>query len=406
MRPPQRRCPSRTASRRWLPRTKTFEAVRRCGNSGQAFARTAAGYNEANAADRTSGAVRMSAALTSAPQQADSAGLRYVSDVEPGIRRVERRGTFHYLFSSGAPVRDKATLARIRSLAIPPAYEDVWICIHPDGHLQATGRDARGRKQYRYHERWREVRDATKYERLADFAGALAVLRRTVDRDLAKPGMPKEKVLAAIVALLESTLIRVGNEEYARTNGSYGLTTLRNRHATVRGATLRFEFAGKSGVRHRVDLHDRRIARIVARCRDLPGQQLFSFVDDGGATVPIDSSDVNAYIRESSGGDFSAKDIRTWLATLHCAAWLREHPAQTRSERERCIVDATKFVAGRLRNTPAVCRNSYIHPAIVERYLQTGRFPALRSRNGDPVRAQERAVAALLRRAAQHKTDG
>jgi len=371
--------------------------------SGRAFACTAVGYNDANAADRMRGAVVMSAAIASAPEQAGSAGLRYVGDDAPGIRRIKRRGAFRYFFPDGTPVRDEATLARIKALAIPPAYADVWICLQPNGHLQATGRDARGRKQYRYHARWREVRDATKYERLATFAGALAELRRAVDRDLAKPGMPKEKVLAAIVALLESTLIRVGNEEYARANGSYGLTTLRNRHATVRGARLRFEFAGKSGVRHRVDLHDRRIARIVARCRDLPGQQLFSFVDDAGATVPIDSSDVNAYIRESSGGDFSAKDIRTWLATLHCAAWLREHPAQTAAERERHVAEATKFVAARLRNTPAVCRKSYIHPAIVQSYLQTGRFAALRAGNGDLMRAQERSVAAILRRAARRK---
>ena len=342
----------------------------------------------------------MTAAVASATEQADSAGLRYVSDVAPGIRRVGRPGAFRYLFPDGKAVRDAATLARIKALAIPPAYGDVWICMQPNGHLQATGRDARGRKQYRYHARWREVRDADKYGRLAAFAQVLAHVRRAVDRDLAKPGMPKEKVLAAIVALLESTLIRVGNEEYARANGSYGLTTLRNRHAVVRGASLRFEFAGKSGVRHRVDLHDRRLARVVARCRDLPGQQLFTFVGDDGNTVPIDSSDVNQYIRDVSGGDFSAKDIRTWLATVHCAAWLREHPAQTRTDRERRVAEAAKFVAGRLRNTPAVCRKSYIHPAVVESYLQTGRFAALRTRNGDLERAQERAVAALLRRAA------
>lgn len=371
--------------------------------SSRTFARASTGYSVVDAADRANGGADVNAVVASATEQADSAGLRYVSDVAPGIRRLGSRGTFRYVFPDGTPVRDDPTLARIKALAVPPAYEDVWICLQANGHLQATGRDARGRKQYRYHARWREVRDATKYERLAVLADALGDVRRAVDRDLAKPGMPKEKVLAAIVALLESTLIRVGNEEYARANGSYGLTTLRNRHASVRGATMRFEFAGKSGVRHRVDLHDRRIARIVARCRDLPGQHLFSFVADDGATVPIDSSDVNQYIRDVSGGDFSAKDIRTWLATVHCAAWLREHPAQTRTERERNVVEATKFVAARLRNTPAVSRKSYIHPTILERYLQTGRFSALRARDGDRTRALERAVAALLRRAARQK---
>jgi DNA topoisomerase-1 len=339
-------------------------------------------------------------AIEQAVEHAGNAGLRYVTDRAPGIRRVAENGGFAYLRPDGKPVRDEATLARIKSLAIPPAYADVWICPHPDGHLQATGRDARGRKQYRYHARWREERDSNKYERLSAFAKTLPALRRAVDRDLAKPGMPREKVLAAVVALLETTLIRIGNEEYARANGSYGLTTLRNRHARVRGATLRFEFAGKSGVRHRVDLHDRRIARVVARCRDLPGQQLFTYLDDEGNAVPIDSSDVNEYIRSICGEDFSAKDFRTWLATVHCAGWLRANPGDTRAERERRVVEAIKFVAQRLRNTPAVCRKCYVHPAIIERYLELGKLPAFSSRS-TALDAEEGAVASLLRRAAR-----
>ncbi|HEU5479191.1 MAG TPA: hypothetical protein VFU90_05125 [Candidatus Tumulicola sp.] len=331
-------------------------------------------------------------------EQAKDAGLRYVSDRDPGIERLKARGGFRYVMPDGTPVRDRSTLDRIARLAIPPAYTGVWICRQADGHLQATGRDARGRKQYRYHERWRKIRDATKYDRMLAFSAALPKIRRAVDRDLAKPKMPREKVIAAVVALLETTLIRIGNEEYVRANGSFGLTTLRNRHARVRGAKLRFEFDGKSGIRHYVDLHDRRLARVVARCQELPGQHLFSYVDDEGNAVPIDSSDVNGYIREISGDDFSAKDFRTWLATVYCARWLLEHPEESAGGRQRAIVDATRAVAKALRNTPAVCRNCYIHPQLFESYRATGRLQhPTRARSGRGLSADERLTIGILR---------
>ncbi|HEY1428835.1 MAG TPA: hypothetical protein VGF18_04640, partial [Candidatus Tumulicola sp.] len=284
--------------------------------------------------------------------EAKSAGLHYTNDAKPGIRRERYRGKFRYVKPDGKVVRDDSEQKRISHLAIPPAYEDVWISPDPLGHIQATGRDARGRKQYRYHERWREVRDAAKYDRLLDFAGALPAIRAALARDLAKHGMPKEKVLAGVVTLLETTLIRVGNEEYARDNQSFGLTTLRNRHARVKGANLRFEFKGKSGLQHKVDLHDRKLARLVAQCQELPGQHLFSYLDDEGNAVPVDSSDVNAYIREISGADFTAKDFRTWLGTVRCADWLLQHPAETQAERTKSVVEAVKFTALNLRNTP------------------------------------------------------
>jgi DNA topoisomerase-1 len=343
--------------------------------------------------------------MTDAVQEARNAGLRYVTDRIPGIRRTTERGRFRYSSAGEKRIRDRDTLQRIARLAIPPAYRDVWICPYANGHLQATGRDARGRKQYRYHRRWREVRDATKYERLLEFAGSLPRTRKAVARDLAKPGLPKEKVLAAVVALLETTLIRVGNEEYARANDSFGLTTLRNRHARVRGAKLRFEFKGKSGLQHRVDLHDRRLARIVAQCQDLPGQHLFSFLTDEGNAMPIDSADVNEYIRSISGDDFSAKDFRTWLATVCCARWLSDHPASTAPDRAHGVVEAAKAVAKRLGNTPAICRKCYIHPILFERYVETGSLPMARlarnSRTG--LQPDERSALALLRALASRR---
>lgn len=318
--------------------------------------------------------VDASTELSPAERDARDAHLRYVSDDAPGIRRLRSRGGFRYAWPDGSPVRDRATRDRIAKLAIPPAYESVWICSQPNGHIQATGRDARGRKQYRYHARWRETRDASKFAHLLEFAAALPAIRKTVAKDLARPGMPKEKVLAAVVTLLETTLIRVGNEEYARANDSYGLTTLTNGHVRVRGADLRFQFKGKSGILHRVDLHDRRIARIVAQCLDLPGQHLFGFVDERGDVAPIDSAAVNDYIRTISNADYSAKDFRTWLATTTCAQWLADNPAETATERKRAVVEACRIVAKRLRNTPTVCRKSYIHPTLFERYVRDGRF--------------------------------
>jgi DNA topoisomerase-1 len=337
--------------------------------------------------------------FASAAQQAEGVGLRYVTDEIPGICRSRYRNTFRYLRADETPVRDRSTLQRIAKLAVPPAYTDVWICPFVNGHLQATGRDARGRKQYRYHERWREVRDGSKYERLLAFARALPQIRKAVARDLAKSRMPKEKILAAVVTLLETTLIRVGNEEYARANESFGLTTLRNRHVRVRGAMLRFEFKGKSGQHHRVDLHDRRLARIVAQCQDLPGQHLFTYLDDQGNPVPIDSADVNEYIRAVSRADFSAKDFRTWLATVCCAQWLANNPAQTPGERSGNVLEAAKSVARRLRNTPAICRKCYIHPALVERYQKTGGLvvPPGHAKHLQGLHPEECATLAFLR---------
>ncbi|HBI44808.1 MAG TPA: DNA topoisomerase I, partial [Planctomycetales bacterium] len=245
-------------------------------------------------------------------ESARAAGLRYVHDDRPGIRRVRRGKAFRYLNPDGRPVRDAETIARIRALVIPPAWIDVWICVHDNGHLQATGRDARGRKQYRYHARWRAVRDETKYHRIIDFARALPILRARIDADLTLPGLRRAKVLAAVVRLLETTLIRIGNEEYARTNHSFGLTTLLDKHVQITGDTAHFTFRGKSGVHHDIDVHDRRLVAIIRRCHDLPGHELFQFVDEEGATHLIDSAAVNAYLHEIAGHEFTAKDFRTW----------------------------------------------------------------------------------------------
>ncbi|HEY8296527.1 MAG TPA: hypothetical protein VIG32_00690 [Candidatus Baltobacteraceae bacterium] len=330
---------------------------------------------------------------------AKAAGLRYVTDTMPGITRRLRGGHFQFSRPDGTPLADDAEIARIRALAIPPAYADVWICPIANGHLQATGRDARGRKQYRYHKRWREVRDATKYERMIAFARALPKIRNRVDEDLRKHGLPREKVLAAVVQLLESTLIRVGNEEYAKDNQSYGLTTFENRHAKVSGETVRFSFRGKSGVRHAIHLHDRRLARIVRQCQDLPGQDLFSYVDDEGAPHAIDSSDVNDYIREISGDEFSAKDFRTWVGTVTCAMLLANaEAAEDAAERKVRVVSAIKDVALRLGNTPAVCRKCYVHPAVLDAYLEDGRLDlGARSRKTTGLLPEETSVLALLR---------
>src|SRR5436190_1573116 len=276
------------------------------------------------------------------PQEAArAAGLRYVSDALPGIRRKQAGRGFTYVGPDGDRISDRASLARIKSLAVPPAWTDVWICPDPRGHIQATGRDARGRKQYRYHARWRAVRDETKYDRMIAFGEALPRIRRRTEMDLRRPGLPREKVLAAVVRLLEVTRIRVGNEEYARTNRSYGLTTLLDRHVTVAGPTLRFSFRGKSGVRHQVDLTDRRLAAIVKRCRDLPGQELFQYVDDDGRQHTIDSADVNDYLRQLSGADFTAKDFRTWAGTVLAARALRACPAcASKTGARRAVVGA------------------------------------------------------------------
>ena len=334
------------------------------------------------------------------------AGLRYVSDeATQGIRRLGKPGRFRYVNAGGRAVRNPAELQRIRSLAIPPAWTDVWICPHPLGHLQATGRDARGRKQYRYHGQWREVRDEVKYSRLAAFAQALALIRKRTRAHLKKPGLTRERVLAAVVQLLEKTLIRVGNEEYARDNRSYGLTTLRDQHAKVAGARVNFEFRGKSGIQHAVDLRDARLARIVKACRDLPGYELFQYIDDNGQRQVVDSADVNTYLRELTGDDFTAKDFRTWAGTIMAAKALAGVPGfASAAEARRNVVKAVEEVASRLGNTKAVCRKCYIHPAVITAYmdgvtLAVSRGRAARSASfGPALSPEEAAVVRLIER--------
>jgi len=333
-----------------------------------------------------------------AVESAKAAHLRYVTDEMPGIRREKRGEHFVYIAPDGSKIDDEKELARIKSLAVPPAYSDVWICPLANGHIQATARDARGRKQYRYHKRWRETRDENKYERMIAFAQALPKIRKRVEADLALPELPREKVLATIVQLLETTAIRVGNDEYAKDNNSYGLTTLRNKHAKIEGSKVRFSFRGKSGVRHALDLRDRRLAKIIRQCQDLPGQQLFEYLEEDGTTRAIDSSDVNEYIREISGEDFSAKDFRTWAGTVTCALLLAQEAAEeTAADRKQRVVAVIKDVAKRLGNTPAICRKCYVHPAIVDVFMEQGRLApsrALRSRQG--LQAEELLVLALL----------
>jgi DNA topoisomerase I len=335
---------------------------------------------------------------------ARAAGLRYVSDDSPGIRR--EMGTLGWVFHApdGAVLSDEETLARIRKLAIPPAWTDVWICPSPKGHLQATGRDAKGRKQYRYHARWREVRDETKYDRMIAFGESLPKIRARTDRDLALPGLPREKVLATVVQLLEKTLIRVGNDEYARQNKSFGLTTMRDRHVAVNGSTVRFEFRGKSGKAHAIDVRNRKLAAIVKRCRDLPGYELFQYIDENGDRQVIDSSDVNQYLREITGEDFTAKDFRTWSGTVLAARALRELPSETATEAKKNLVQAIEAVAGLLGNTKSVCRKCYIHPAIIDSYLDRSLLETLEQRADaaldDPgdLQPDELAVLKFLRK--------
>jgi DNA topoisomerase-1 len=341
--------------------------------------------------------------LIDARSHARDASLRYVSDAAPGIRRVRRSDAFEYRLPDGELVRDAEQLARIKKLAVPPAWTDVWICASPNGHLQATGRDARGRKQYRYHASWRATRDANKFDRLLAFARVLPKLRARVAADQRLAGLPREKVLATLVHLLETTLIRVGNEEYARDNGSYGLTTLRNRHLDIEGSRLIFKFAGKSGKRHNVDVHSPRLARIVRRMRELPGQELFQYLDDDGIARSVASTDVNAYLREAVGGDFSAKDFRTWQATVLTAIELaRIGTAGSVVEAKRNVTAAVTAAAERLGNTPAICRKSYVHPAVIDAYMDGVTIRLAPSAPTEEIKdaslsAEERSVLRLLR---------
>ncbi|TMC89801.1 MAG: DNA topoisomerase IB, partial [Chloroflexi bacterium] len=320
-------------------------------------------------------------------------GLVYSSDTQPGIRRVRRGKGFTYRGPGGELLKERAALDRIRSLAIPPAWTDVWISSSPRGHMQATGRDAKGRKQFRYHPRWTALRDADKYSRLIGFSQALPRIRRRVARDLRRPQLSQEKVIATVVKLLETTMVRVGNEEYARQNGSYGLTTLRDRHARVRGSTVRLIFKGKTGKEVEAEVTDRRVARVVRQCQELPGQELFAYVDGDGARHTVSSHDVNDYLRETTGEDFTAKDFRTWAGTVLAATALRELEGfESEAEAKRNVVAAIDRVAKRLGNTRAVCRRAYVHPAVVDSYLDG----SLDGQLAGP--AVESAVLSLLRR--------
>ena len=343
--------------------------------------------------------------ITDPVESARAAGLRYVTDTQPGIKRVKQGAGFRYVGPDGAPVHDPDTLRRIKSLVIPPAWTNVWITTRPNGHLQTTGRDAKGRKQSRYHPRWREVRDETKYERMLLFAEALLLIRRRIEHDLARPGLPREKVLATIVSLMEATHIRVGNAEYARDNQSYGLTTMRNKHVEVEGSKITFSFQGKSRVHHTIDLRDRRLAGIVKRCADLPGYELFQYVDADGERHSVDSADVNEYLREITGQHITAKDFRTWAGSVLACGLLREfEPCEIGAQLKKNVVQAIAAVAKRLGNTPSVCRKCYVHPAVLEAYLTGTTAQAAKERLGEELgecasmlRPEETDLLELLR---------
>jgi DNA topoisomerase-1 len=337
-----------------------------------------------------------------AAEMAVAAGLVYVSDSDPGIRRLRKGKGFAYIKPDEKPLVAAAELARIGRLAIPPAYEEVWICTNPRGHLQATGRDARRRKQYRYHPEWRLLRDGAKFERMTEFGEALPRLRLRLRRDLALPGLPREKVLAVLVSLLDATWLRIGNAEYARDNDSYGLTTLKNRHVQfIRDGRLLFRFRGKGGADHEIALDDKRLAKLVRRCHQLPGQRLFQYVDEDGGRHPIDSDQVNTYLRDVMGADFTAKDFRTWGATLRAIALMAATPLpEAPSERalNECIVASVKKVAAELRNTPAVCRKSYINPVVFVAWRSGTLHKAIRDDITAAPRKAERLALSFLRR--------
>lgn len=310
--------------------------------------------------------------LAAMASEAKEAGLKYYLDDRPGVRREKRGEEFVYIKPNGNAVTDEAELLRIKRLAIPPAWTEVWICPSANGHLQATGRDARKRKQYRYHARWREQRDENKFLKMLEFARALPGIRKRVDSDLARSGMPRQKVLATVVRLLEITLIRVGNEEYAKDNKSFGLTTMRDRHAKVEGQKISFSFRGKSGKKHHIDLHDRTLARIVRRCQELPGQELFAYEEEGEIR-DVTSQDVNDYLHEIAGSEFTAKDFRTWAGTVLAALALKEfEKATSKTQAKKNVTAAVEAVSKMLGNTPAVCRKCYVHPEILETYFEQG----------------------------------
>lgn len=339
------------------------------------------------------------------PQKsAKAVGLHYVSDTSPGIRRQRVAEEFIYLGPDGQRIEDPQTLQRIKSLVIPPAWQDVWICPKEDGHLQATGRDAKGRKQYRYHPLWHQVRNDTKYSRMMAFGRALPLIRKRVEEDLAGPDLSRHKVLATVVRLLEATLIRVGNEEYAKANDSYGLTTMRDHHVNISGCTVNFQFRGKSGKFHSIELDDCHLAHIVQKCQELPGQELFQYLDEQGQTRTIGSEDVNAYLREISGQDYTAKDFRTWAATVLAAMALQEMKGfSTKTQGKKNVVRAIESVAQQLGNTPSICRKCYVHPAIIDTYMDGLLLDSLKRRvrrkldqKQPQLRPEEAAVLRLL----------
>ncbi|MEO8439450.1 MAG: DNA topoisomerase IB [Spartobacteria bacterium] len=342
--------------------------------------------------------------VTDPEEAAEEAGLRYVSDEKPGYTRKRRGKKFIYFDTEGKEIRDEARVLRINRLAIPPAYTEVWICPSPNGHLQATGRDDRGRKQYRYHERWREERDENKYEKMVIFAQCLPKIRRRINKDLKQRGLPREKVLATVVQLLERTFIRVGNEEYAKENKSFGLTTMRNRHVAVRGDTVRFRFRGKSGREHDIDTEDPRVAKIVKKLQELPGQEVFQYLDDEGKRHQVTSEEVNEYLREITGEEFTAKDFRTWAGTVMAAMALQAQKAfENRSQAKQNVKAAIGAVAKMLGNTPAVCRKCYVHPAVFETYLDGSLIEGLKKRTEktleeslNDLRSDEAAVLSFL----------
>ncbi|MBA2434449.1 MAG: DNA topoisomerase IB [Chthoniobacterales bacterium] len=335
---------------------------------------------------------------------AEEAGLRYVSDDKPGYTRQKWGKKFVYFDTEGKEIRDETRILRLNRLAIPPAYTEVWICPSPNGHLQATGRDDRGRKQYRYHERWREERDENKYEKMVIFAQALPKIRRRITKDLKQRGLPREKILATVVQLLERTFIRIGNEEYAKENKSFGLTTMRNRHVDVKGATVRFRFRGKSGKEHDIDTEDRRVAKIIRQLQELPGQEVFQYLDEEGERHHIASDDVNEYLREITGEEFTAKDFRTWAGTVMTAMALNAQVAfENKSQAKQNVKAAINAVAKRLGNTPAVCRKCYVHPAVLETYLDGNLIEGLKKQTEKTLeesladlRSEEAAVLSFL----------
>ena len=345
---------------------------------------------------------------------AELAGLRYVSDEAPGIRRKKSGKGFTYLDRHGEKVRDEATLRRIRSLAIPPAWTEVWICPHRNGHIQATGRDAKGRKQYKYHPQFRDLRESAKFEHMMEFARLLPLIRAKISEHMSLRGLPREKVLATTVHLLERTLIRVGNDDYARQNDSYGLTTLRDRHVDVNGSELRFQFKGKSGKVWRLKVKDRRVARIVKACQELPGQELLQYIDEAGERQDVTSGDVNAYLREITGQDITAKDFRTWAGTVLAAVALREFEAfDSGAKAKRNVRAAIERVASRLGNTPTICRKCYVHPDIVDAYLSGSLLLEVKEEveaelrhELDTLKPEEAAVLALLQRRLAETADG